>query len=663
MPGTYFKGDGVEANRAWELLGDASSWEMSGEASQGDFEHFRRFLDVLEQDPSPDTLAELRRLLDMDVYARWAALCAITGSVHTDDFHNQSFYLSPNRGLVEAVLWDSNSYGVHAQPDLPVDFIRHPIMDMVTRDPRWVHLRNRYMYDLLLSHASVKAVNAMIDKEFVRMLPDLKADVNLHEIIRTPAGWLGVPFPVSEIDAKRRELKQWVARRNRVVAEYFEKADVSIEPIAGDQGWVRVEVSGHVAVKVHVTDSTVPSLESESSELLYPGLSESLSQFESFRRFSTVPLSVVSYANPAPMVYRVRGSPGALRFINAITGEVVTPKRGYRGITVASRTLDPSTLSAPDLPEVVLGPGEVVIDRDMVLAEGQRLTIHAGTRVNLAGGVGIYARGRVLVKGTAEAPVVFGPLDQKPWGAFGVSGPHTSGSRFEHMYMSGGSFGTDGSIRFKGMLNVYNCTDVILRHCRFRSNQVGDDAVNLAESNILVADCLWDSALADGLDLDMCTGLVRDCTWRYSGNDGLDLMSCRVLVTGCRFIGSGDKGVSVGEGTSVVFRDCRFLNCLRGTEIKDGSRAFYERCQFDGNRIAVNAYQKKWVYRGGGTAILVNSSVINSVDYDASIKNRSALILFGTDIGRIEMGEDRIQIVSEMPVLWRDLVRSIEAGE
>ena len=305
---------------------------------------------------------------------------------------------------------------------------------------------------------------------------------------------------------------------------------------------------------------------------------------------------------------------------------------------------------------MVLGPGEVLVDRDIVTDPGQRLTIRAGTRVLLKKGVGIYARGLTLVQGEPGAWVEFLPADENvPWGAFGVSGAATKGSRFEYMRVRGGSVGTDGIVRYKGMFNVYDCPGVVLRHCEFGENMVGDDTVNLAESRITVENSRWENARADGLDLDMCRGVVRDSVWLNSGNDGLDLMGCRVKVERCRFEGSGDKGVSVGEGSQVLIENSEVIGCNIGIESKDASRALVVDTLFDGNTTTVHSYQKKWMYSGGGTTALVGCRIENSVEADAAIEKRSKLILLDTRIESVGEGSNRVVVVDDLGHEWGDL--------
>ena len=61
----------------------------------------------------------------------------MTGSVHADACHNQSFFVTGNQGRLEPLCWDVNGYGIHTDAHAPPDFITHPITDVLLADPRW----------------------------------------------------------------------------------------------------------------------------------------------------------------------------------------------------------------------------------------------------------------------------------------------------------------------------------------------------------------------------------------------------------------------------------------------------------------------------------------------------------------------------------------------
>lgn len=656
MPGTFFKGD--FRDDLWTTL---EGWRFEGEASPADREHFSRFLETLAADPSPATLEALGGLVDRDVYARWAALMIVSASVHTDLEHNHTYFLCSNQGLLEALPWDVNGFGMHVDHQVPVDLILHPLMDRLTRDPRWVHLRNRYLHELLEGPCGAEALERLVDGALGRMRQDLEADVNLNSIEYMEPGLEVLPWSVLDIDHKRDELLDFARRRRAFGRAYLDDARVSVAADPDDPQASRVVVSGAAAVRVTTAAGEVPPVDGDPAApgLLYGGLSEALSDYTGFA-YERAFTGRYHGAQPAPLTYRVAAPADALRFHHALTGAAVTPTAAPAASS--ARTVHPSGFRAPATADVVLGPGELSLREDLHTDVGQRLVIRAGTTIRLGAGVGIYPRGQTRIEGTAAAPVKLVPLDPEPWACLGVAGAATSGTRFEHLEAWGGSLGTNGSVRFKGMISVYDCPEVTLRGCRFGANLLSDDAVNLGECDqILVEDCEWREARSDALDLDMCGGVVRDSRWIDSGNDGLDMMTCRLLVERCTFEGSGDKGISVGEGTRVLVRDCAITACHIGLEAKDACRALVQRTTFSGCRVTVNAYQKKWLYPGGGQAVLADCTLEGSGVIDLSAKRRSRISLLRTEAATVDRIKG-LRVLEALPDEYVELEAELAGG-
>ena len=206
------------------------------------------------------------------------------------------------------------------------------------------------------------------------------------------------------------------------------------------------------------------------------------------------------------------------------------------------------------------------------------------------------------MEGTRTSPI---SIRGRQWGCLAIRGPLTDGSRLAFVSVEGGSEVYDNGTHFRGMVSIYECPSVRLSGCRFGPNLAGDDAVNIAHSQVTVADCHWEQALFDGLDLDACDAVVRDCTFTACGNDGLDLMACRLRVTDSRFERCGDKGVSVGESTRLLAQNLLVTGCEKGIESKDDSQALIERSTFRSNTVALHAYKKKWLYQRGGSTVAI----------------------------------------------------------
>lgn len=100
------------------------------------------------------------------------------------------------------------------------------------------------------------------------------------------------------------------------------------------------------------------------------------------------------------------------------------------------RTLQGS-LSGGDL---IWNAGErIAISDDVVVPEGETLTIEAGVRVELAASTNLDVQGMLEVRGTQDAPVIFAALDDTGWGGLTVS----TSARLDHTYLLEGGADSD----------------------------------------------------------------------------------------------------------------------------------------------------------------------------------------------------------------------------
>ncbi|VAX41530.1 hypothetical protein MNBD_PLANCTO02-3210 [hydrothermal vent metagenome] len=662
MPGTFFKGDAVGPNAKFNLWESSANWDVYGEKDHSHIAHLEQFLITLREEPSVKQIKAISLLLNEEIAARFSAIMIVSGCIHTDEKHNQMYYLCSNQGLLEPVPWDPTCYEVAGKTFTPVDTMNSPLLNCLMRNPHWVHRRNQIIQKLIHGMASAESINHLVEKRYRRMVRDLKADAHLS---KKSIGTDRFPISVQETEKELKIIKQWANAKQVYLQDYLNQAFVSIEESSQNPNQSFVKVFGTVAIKVRKkngTPLTGRDKEAGKTDILFPGLTEKVyeSIFQPERHAVNVP-----YVRAAPMVYLVDAPADQILITNAITGHPVqsVEQDVLEGISVngQARTFSPSLFIEEKRKDVVLGPGKVVLKKDVYVGPKQRLIIHPGTQLILAKNVSLFSRGKVNAIGTRNQPIQITSLEKKPWGCFGISGAETAGSRIEHVKISNGSIGVSNGIHFKGMLSVYDCPDITLRHCRFEKNTIGDDCVNLAESKIRVENCLFVKTAADGLDLDMCTGLVTDCHFLNCGNDGLDMMTCTLTVKNSLFEGSGDKGISVGEETHVVIRDCHLLKCYRGMEVKDNSYAAVLNTTFQDNQLDYHSYRKKWLYPKGGSGLLRNCTLSKNKRENIEVKKKCVLTLLQTSVQTVVSGEERIHRVSHLPKEWLQFIQETES--
>ncbi len=654
MPGTFFKAEFSE--KMWE---SADAWKTFGQQDPQDIAVLQSWLDLLQAEPTAGNIERFSSIFDTEKFARWAALMTVVGSIHTDDQHNHSYFFCSNQGQLEPMPWDCNGYGLHTQTDSPVDVQVQPALRFMSSDPRWVHRRNQWIQKLINEAGSTERVTCTIEDCLSSMRSDMNADRNLGDLKKfTGTGWNWMPVSVADTESMKRQLLQWVKGRNEYLQQYLNYAKFTVQPnsAAGENKSSLIKVFGTVAIEVTNTATG-------ESRTLYPGISKKRWIHTSKQQQADIQFL---YLRPASQTYRIDASPEQLVFRNAITSKsisAVNPEEESSDAVLAtlereSRTVPIDEFAKEPTGLIELGPGLVELNEDLLVRPDQTLKVHPGTQIKLAAGAGIYSRGQTRFLGTEQDPISITRLDAQPWAAIGIAGPRTSGSIFEYVEVQGGSIGKLDELRFKGMLNAYDCPQITLRHCQIGANLIGDDAVNLAESNIRVQHCYWRKSKADALDLDMCTGTVSNCRWEDSGNDGLDLMGCNVTIRDCVVSGSGDKGISVGENTRLKAHNVTIRDCLIGTEIKDDSVAQFNGCWFDNCQTAVHSYQKKWFYSAGGTCALVDCRITNSQQRDIDMQAKCNAILVRTNIDSPGSSK-RVQQADSIPDDWKTLIEPL----
>ncbi len=648
MPGTFFKGE--FAKEMWQ---SSEGWKVFGEPTAHNRERFEHFLQVLNSPNSANTLTELKRSVNPERMAQWAALNVLSGSTHTDKLHNHAYFVNSNEGQIEPIPWDVGFAYYHA-PTLPVDSLTgNPVLEKFMCDPHWCHLRNTILYSFVNTSPPKFDFKSEADRKITMLMPDLHADRHLQSMRYYFSSINQHPWSAADLDPERSHLLDWIDQRVKHLQSYLNSAVVYVEDLSSDKPECRISVAGNVGVVVDIPGET-------ETRLLLPGLSKQTFRWQQEKKpdVSTFGSPAVSYVKPGSLNYLLNCRARDLKIRNAITGAIVTARTAPQPHHPL-RSCHPDDFETQATGSIRIGPGEVHVKEDIIIGPKQSLTIIPGTKLLISPGVGIYSRGPVFAQGTKTNRIQIMPAGKEPWAALGVSGRESNGSIFRNVHIEGGSTGVKNGILFKGMLSVYNCPDLTFSECTVGRNFIGDDAVNFAQSHVTVSDCIWNDALSDALDLDMCTGTIRNSSWKNSGNDAIDLMKCDVRISNCKCVGSGDKGVSVGEGTEALINNCLLSECEIGIEVKDSSKAFANETRFEFNNIALNAYQKKWMFSRGGEILLRNCKFKGSNRGDVSIEPRSELTLVGTKARSVINGANRITRTSIIERNWQPLANKI----
>lgn len=620
MPGDIFRGDtaergenfrGVRRNlwhnpRLWDRV--AKNDRPTRPAASG----LDRLLAAIAAG-SPADLDQVWTILDREEIARLLAFLLVAGDpYHMTNLHNQFWYEDPSSGRLRPIVWDIRLLSLEDEPPHPLN----TAFTSLLRDPRLFDavmqvLATRRADESLL--AGVEAQLAMLEKRFAKPLA--------YEALREGT----VPDLTSPGDVRRR-----LEANAAVVASWVDDARVSV---LSQDSLLDVRVEGRSAVLlVGVAGASASTrLFADRNRNGHLDAEDPLLPLESVpgkggRRLLTPERLLPGvgtedwFIEPVPSHYRLfLQGPGHPEFENALTGFLVEAAQLPRGETLSAAPGFHLWSFPHTQPRDVQLSGTVELAETLRIADGATLEIAPGTRLRMAPDVSIFARGRVLARGTAEAPIVIEPLDpRRPWGAVALLGPGASGSQFEHVTFIGGGGAELDSVEFKGMVAVHWARRVAFFDCRFEDNLRSDDALNAVHAEVTIERSHFLRTNADAVDFDYSSGRIAHNVFEASGNDAIDLMSSGPLILGNRIRGSADKGISIGEASEPWIERNQIRECAIGIEAKDRSSPWLIENELRENQIGLLQKAKNWRYGGGGQAKWIGAVLTgNELDYRA----------------------------------------------
>jgi len=405
--GTFFKGDSLGQRSHLDLWKSAHSWRLAGVDDPRAQNALSTMLEALRQPPSADSLRRLADVLDFEAMARAQAVAALTASIHADRVHNHVLFFDPTRDRLEPLLWDANGFGIHAEANLAVDVMRHPLAERLACDPRFVHRRNEVLWELLHGAGSSRQLIATADEHFERLASTLRHDPEIARLVLRRGVFEVDPVGFEQLDGIRDAFATFVRQRERFLTAHFAGAAATVDPVPDHPEQTLVTVFGTVAVRIARDDGApVRATDGREAGLLLPGLSTQLSDIRQHRRSDGRGVSA-PFAESAQLTYVVDCPAEQLVIRNAFTGKrIETTMPICSGNAPADRrSVHPWDFPIEPSPNVSLGPGTVVIAQPLQIDPDSHLRIVPGTRVVLHALAGIRCFGTLQARGTPEAPI------------------------------------------------------------------------------------------------------------------------------------------------------------------------------------------------------------------------------------------------------------------
>ena len=543
------------------------------------------------------------QVFDVDVMGRYYAISDLTGSHHMN-FHNLRFYFNPLTAKFEPIAFDGNS----GTKIYDVSGNNRRYTEAGAMDFDRALFKNRSLIERYHHHLQRISDRGYLQNLIADIEPQLRAyeTVIRHSYPDFQYSWETLEHNHSVIG---RVLQPLVA-----LQAYYE---------GHDEGAVRI-----VLATIQPMPLTVESLQLDELTL------QPVAPIWLNGKSPTGPIETVhaSFSLP-PTTPWPSDAENRLQINCTIAGtylirrERVTPWSPFDLSSITSTK--PTTtlrsgagiLHVDEATKTVSFVGRrVVIDQDVLIPDGFRLYVSAGTDIEMQNGAALISCSPVVMSGTVDAPINVHSEDQSA-GLFviGAAGEST----LAHVVFQGLRAPDLPPRQLTGAVTFYE-SDVTLDQCRFLAADA-EDALNIVRSTFKIDTCLFSHSRSDAIDVDFAKGTLSHCTFRDCGNDAIDVSGSYVELASITIVRARDKGISAGERSTVKADQIQIDDSSVAIASKDLSIVRVTDTIMRGCKVGIAVYQKKAEF--GRAYCIAERLTITDTDMPHLVEKNSVLVI------------------------------------
>jgi len=663
VPGSIYSGDLGSDGDSWELWKSTKSWKKPASSSDDaatalDFSELTRLLTLVREGTHAEFTDFARHELDLERFALFDAIDVAFGGNRHNFRQNQKYAFDADRGRWEPIAWSFEGF----RDDPNFNPVEHPLLIRLKMVPGYLVLRDRLLYEFLISDGSPSSLERRGARELEKLAPELNTDPfwdayhlmnrvdGFHrQLVRPMNMKRAVLVFESELWTYRQRSEQllaeltqnplylsWQAAQAPVPSAEAQRAAADPAPQRTRldlfiQGRVGVGLQ-EIALQVPEACRNEPARLLRGDQVLAESTRTDLLALE--RPLELLPgVRLAAVAQPGGTDGNVRTEPVAEHFeldvethcaptsieltgTQLATGRRVVARpvladlpaqvprardRADQRIRFEPGEVAPHAwqLEPPAAEPTVLGPGPVEVAATRVFEAHQRVRVEPGTRFQLGAKASLIFLGPVEFLGTGTEPIVLERAGTESWGGLALLGRATKGSRLAHVQASGGSSASYRLAHLPAMLNVHDTSDIVIDHCRFRQNAAPGDVVHMAYVDGLdVSDSEIRDAAEDAWDFEFTRGSLERVRVVNAGDDALDLMSSELSIADSLLLGAKGNAVSAGEETRARLQNSLIAGSNVAVLAKNASRVELSGTLLFKNTTGVRVYQRTVRYAG-----------------------------------------------------------------
>ncbi|MGK0389335.1 MAG: hypothetical protein ACI94Y_002075 [Maribacter sp.] len=543
-------------------------------------------------------------VFDLDLMAKYFAICDLTGAHHASIWHNQRFYYNPVINKLEPIGYDGN---VNKQePNL---VFRGQMFFGEPNGKELVDVFYKLSRDTNFIHKYVHYLDEFTQEEYVA---DFAKKIRKEAILRKD--FLKTEF--EEAVFETYFMKSRAVKIQGLLQPYNEKTLITYtSPIRKDEVSKTIKIKNKLGLPMVIlgTGTTKKNMDFEFDNPDFIWGYTFSKNIQKYNEFDVPANAKYVFGRPIGMDVIVYSK------INGIDA----PEDHSSSQDIFSNAILDTTAIYNIVGNRIFFEQETkaTITKNIIIPEGYTVVFEEGVELDFTNGAAFISKSPVEMQGSEEYPIRLSSSDQSANGFVVMQADGKS--IIENVLFTGFDTWKHKNWILTGAVTFYE-SNVDISNCIITENSC-EDALNIIRSNFKINDMTISNTFGDGFDADFCIGEIHDSRFINTGNDGMDFSGSIIDIFDCIVDKGGDKGLSVGEQSKVKAENLTIKNAVLGVASKDLSILQIKNLKLENCQQGFAAFRKKPEYGGG--IIYINGYEAENIEILHIIEKGSQLVL------------------------------------
>ena len=576
---------------------------------------------------------------NLDILSSFGAFQILTQNASKDNYHNQRFILDPWSGSNYLFVHDGTYNDVN--DEIKLDYISDELMEILNINSEYLLHKYKKTYELLnndkIIEDMIDEINSIKDAYSVSFKRDIGKIQRIYHLPNKKEETLELPNDLIEsLKIRKKKINNILTTNPKVTWEDTQNGfNIKIK----DQMPVsNIEIKFKETKPKHIIlDQNYNNLIDDNDIYFYPD--ENNQFLLNLNLFSNRIITYNSEIKPNNIDKTKIINNTKFKFIlenghkiDKISAHNFFSKKKYEIKKEINTSYKATRFNKPIITNIndkkIILKGNIVINKNKIFND--KVIIKEGTVINLCGECSLMFTNKLIAEGKKNKPIIFQGINGEKWGAIGIVGKKTEGSKLSNLIIRNGSGGLIDNIYLYASLSLNNTKNIKISDLIMKKNFLYDDMMHIVYSKDLeIYNSKFFNSFLDTIDVDVSENInFTNIEITNSGNDGIDFMESKSRLQNVNINNSKDKGLSVGENSNIEVNNSNITNNNYGIVSKDNSIAILKDSKLIDNKIQLAVYKKNWRYGKSGNIELHNNIFNKDNNIFQSDKNGSIKFKF-----------------------------------